>query len=101
MTVKNLVKMNEQLIVTLKVGELRNIIDESVTNALTKASLKQVEETLLKRKEVAKIFGISLVTLSQWMRDGRIPCHRVNTRVFFKRTEVMEALNSVKKYSRR
>lgn len=29
--------MNEQLIITLKVDDLKNIIDESVTNALTKA----------------------------------------------------------------
>lgn len=93
--------MNEQLIVTLKVAELKSIIDESVTNAISKAPLKVEEETLLKRKEVAKIFGISLVTLSQWIRDGRIPCHRINTRIFFKRTEVMEALNSVKKYNRK
>lgn len=93
--------MNEQLIITLKVGELKNIIDESVTKALIKAPSKPEEETLLKRKEVAKIFGVSLVTLNQWMRDGRIPCHRINSRVFFKRTEVMEALNSVKKYSRK
>lgn len=93
--------MNEQLIVTLKVGELKNIIDESVTNALAKAPPKPEEETLLKRKEVAEIFGVSLVTLNQWMRDGRIPCHRINTRIFFKRTEVMEALSSVKKYRRR
>ncbi|NUM50921.1 MAG: helix-turn-helix domain-containing protein [Flavobacteriales bacterium] len=93
--------MNEQLIVTLKVGELKNIIDESVTNALTKVPQKPEEETLLKRKEVAQIFGVSLVTLNQWMRDGRIPCHRINTRVFFKRTKVMEALNTVKKYGRR
>ena len=98
MTVKNLVKMNEQLIVTLKVGELRNIIDESVTKAISKIPQ---EETLLKRADVAKLFGISLVTLNQWMRDGRIIYHRINSRIFFKRTEVMEALNSVKKYDRR
>ncbi len=93
--------MSEQLIVTLKVGELKNIIDESVTNALTKVSKKPEEEILLKRIDVARLFGVSLVTLNQWMRDGRIPCHRINTRVFFKRTEVMEALSSVKKYCKR
>jgi phage antirepressor YoqD-like protein len=94
--------MNEQLIITLKVDDLKNIIDESVTNALTKVPQKTEEETLLKRIDVAKLFKISLVTLNQWMRDGRIVYHRINSRIFFKRSEVMDALNnSVKKYSRK
>jgi len=93
--------MNERLIVTLKVDELKTILDESITNALTKVPQKPEEETLLKRIEVAKLFGISLVTLNQWMRDGRIPHHRINTRIFFKRSEVIQALNAVKKYDRR
>ena len=93
--------MNEQLIVTLKVDDLKNIIDECVASALSKTPQKSEEEVLLKRIDVARLFGISLVTLNQWMRDGRILYHRINSRVFFKRTEVMEALNSVKKYSRK
>lgn len=93
--------MNEQLIVTLNVVELRTIIDESIANALTKVPQKPEEDTLLKRIDVAKLFGVSLVTLNQWMRDGRILYHRINSRVFFKRAEVMEALNSVKKYGRK
>ncbi len=94
--------MNERLIVTLKVGELKDIIDESITNALTKVPQKPEEETLLKRIDVAKLFGVSLVTLNQWMRDGRILYHRINSRIFFKRSEVMDALNStVKKYGRK
>ena len=94
--------MNDQLIVTLKVDELKNIIAESIASALTKVPQKPEEDTLLKRIDVARLFGVSLVTLNQWMRDGRILYHRINSRVFFKRSEVMEALNnSVKKYGRK
>lgn len=94
--------MNEQLIVTLKVDELKNIIEESITNALIKAPQQPEEEVLLKRVDVADLFHISLVTLNQWMRDGRITYHRINSRIFFKKSEVMDALNStVKKYGRR
>ena len=94
--------MNEQLIVTLKVDELKHIIDECVISAISKIPQKQEEDVLLKRIDVAKLFGVSLVTLNQWMRDGRILYHRINSRVFFKRSEVMEALNnSVKKYGRK
>ncbi len=93
--------MEEKLIVTLKVDELKSIITESISSVLSKVPPKPEEETLLKRIDVARLFGVSLVTLNQWMRDGRILYHRINSRVFFKRAEVMEALNAVKKYSRK
>ena len=84
--------MSDQLIVTLTVGELKAIILESVELALGKISRPVQDETLLKRKDVAKLFHISLVTLHEWMKTGRIPFHRINSRVFFKQSEVMEVL---------
>ncbi len=94
--------MDEQLIVTLKIGELKSIINECIANTLnqTTKTTASEEEALLKRIDVAKLFGISLVTLNQWMRDGRVLYHRINSRVFFKKAEVLEALNLVKRYKR-
>ena len=94
--------MNDQLIVTLKVDELKAIIDESVNSALEKnlPSKENSEETLLKRKDVAKLFGVSLVTVNEWMKQKRLPFFRVNTRVFFKKQDVLNCMDSIKKYAR-
>ena len=93
--------MDDQLIITLKIGDLKNIINECISNALNQFSNKgEKEETLMKRIDVAKLFGISLVTLNQWMRDGRLLYHRIKSRVYFKKAEVMEALNLIKRYKR-
>lgn len=95
--------MNNQLIVTLTVEELKAIILESVEKALEKVTQPTNDETLLKRKDVAKLFHVSLVTLNQWMKEGRVPYHRIHSRIFFKQSEVMALLaNPIKigKYGR-
>jgi len=93
--------MENQLIVTLKVDELRGIINESVSNAISKLPQQPNEDdTLLRRKDVAKLFSVSLVTISAWMKSGKFPYHRINSRIFFKRKEVMEAMQSTQKYKR-
>jgi predicted DNA-binding transcriptional regulator AlpA len=47
------------------------------------------DEPLLNRKQVAGIFGISLVTLHDWMNRG-LPCHKQRGRVYFIRSEVID-----------
>jgi hypothetical protein len=47
------------------------------------------EEPLLTRKEIAGLFGISPVTLHDWINRG-LPCIRQGGRVYFLRSEVMD-----------
>ncbi len=91
--------MENRLIVTLYVDELKQLIEECITNALSKAPKpKQEDDTLLKRKDIAKLFSISMVTVTQWMKLGKLPYHRINSRVFFKRGEVFQAMEINPKY---
>jgi len=92
--------MKNDLVVTLKVGELENIINRSIEGALSKVPEAKPEETLMRRKEVAKFFSVSLVTVSEWMKAGKLPYHRINSRVFFKRSEILEAMGTNEKYKR-
>lgn len=91
--------MENKLLVTLNVDELKELIFDGVTNALSKISQpKNEDETLLKRKDIAKLFSVSLVTITQWMKTGKLPYHRINTRIFFKRGEVFQAMEVNPKY---
>jgi hypothetical protein len=93
--------METRLIVTLNTDELKQLINETVTNALSKVPQpKKDDDTLLKRKDIAKLFSVSLVTVSQWMKDGKLPYHRINSRIFFKRGEVFKAMEINPKYKR-
>lgn len=85
---------DEPLVATLTIPELKEIIIQCISETLPPPVIIPVEESLLKRKEVAKMLRISLVTLNQWMREGRIPYHRIHSRIYFKASEVRKALNN-------
>ena len=87
----------------LEVTELQELIETSVKKALEQNQPKQEPTTeLLTRNEVAKILGISLVTLSEFVKVGKIPAYKINTRVRFKKDEVLNSLKQVQtlKYGR-
>jgi hypothetical protein len=89
---------NEKLLVTLNVNEFKDLIAESVSNAILKSPKQKEEESILRRKDVAKMFSVSLVTIADWMKTGKIPYHRINSRIFFKKSEVMQCIEIKEKY---
>lgn len=46
------------------------------------------DERLLSKQELANDLGVSLVTLSEWMKKG-LPYLRLHKRVYFKKSEVL------------
>ena len=90
--------MENQLLVTLNVNDLKLIIDKSIESAISKTQKPKEEETILRRKDVAKLFSISLVTIAEWMKTGKLPYHRINTRIFFKKSELMKCIEIKEKY---
>lgn len=88
------------IIVALKEDDLRKIIDDSISKALSKIPPPLEEDILIKRKDVSTLFSVSLVTVAAWMKTGKLPYHRINSRIFFKKSEVMEALQSKKEFKR-
>ncbi len=58
------------------------------SSAINSSKINQ-EESLLNRKEIAKLLRISLVTLTDWIKRG-LPSHKQRGRVYFMRSEVME-----------
>ena len=55
-------------------------------------------ERLLTKREMADELDISLVSLTEWMKQGRIPYMRMGKRVYFRKREVLE---SMKGYNRK
>lgn len=79
----------------IEAGELLNRLDrmESAITALTTNPQKEVHEAgYLTRKEVAKLFGVSLVTIHDWINKDILKAYKIANRVYFKRTEVENSL---------
>ncbi|MGZ7117711.1 MAG: helix-turn-helix domain-containing protein [Methanobacterium sp.] len=91
---------DKKMIITLTVEELVNILDSRISFFIRQAPSKKPEDSLLKPKDVAKMLSVSRVTISQWMKSGRLPYCRIGTRIYFKKSEVLEAMQIMKKYKR-
>ena len=54
------------------------------------------QEKLLSKQELAAELGVSLVTLTDWMKKG-LPYMRLHKRVYFKKSEVLNAMQQTVK----
>ena len=85
-------------------NELANLISECVKsqiqeliNATNKEQLKD-ENDLLSRKETAVFFKVSLVSIHSWMKDGIIKPYKVGNRTFFKKSELINVVESSNRF---
>ncbi|WP_295795897.1 DNA-binding protein [Mucilaginibacter sp.] len=52
---------------------------------------QQINERLLSKKELSDELGVSLVTVTDWMKKG-LPFLRLHKRVYFKMSEVLKIM---------
>lgn len=55
------------------------------------SSKQEQEERLLSKREMADELGVSLVTLTDWMKKG-LPFLRLHRRVYFKKSEMLKIM---------
>lgn len=85
--------------------ELISMIKEALKEEL-KELIKQNEKSddydiLLSRKEVATLLKVSLITVSKYQRTGKLPYSRLGRHVYFKKGDIMKALEIPIKYQHR
>ncbi len=93
--------MENKLIFTqVPLEELKDIISNCVRDELNRSSEKSSapDNELLKIEDAVKIFKVSKVTLFKWRKQGILPFHRISSRIYFKRHEVLDALKKSGKY---
>jgi excisionase family DNA binding protein len=78
---------------------IRRIV-RSETQAL-QTPAKEKDEKLLSAKEVCELLRITKPTLHNWKKSDKIPFHRIGHRIYFKKSEVMNALQSSSRYFNR
>lgn len=70
---------------------IREAIRAELQEHFKTAGVQPPEERLLSKQELAAELGVSLVTLTDWMRKG-LPFLRLHKRVYFKMSEVLNAM---------
>jgi hypothetical protein len=86
----------------IPLDELETRFREIVKEELTAHIANDEPEQLISPEQTRKIFSppASKVTLIKWTKDGKLQSHRIGGRVYYKRSEVLQALHTVKKYGR-
>jgi len=95
---------DERHIVTLTVQQLKDAILTSVKEEIQKLLSQPIKDSeddlndlLLTRHQVAKLFGISTVSLDKWKSAGLLPKHiKMAGRVYYMRQEILEMINKRK-----
>ncbi|MDX6746680.1 helix-turn-helix domain-containing protein [Polaribacter sp. PL03] len=95
-------KKNTKEVLKIKKEIKKKKLDKKSTSILEKDDLKIIknkisEEKLLSRKEASELLKISLPTLSNWTKQKIIISYGIGGRVYYKKEELIEALEKLKK----
>jgi len=92
--------MNE--IILINKNELVDTIEKTISNRLqnlesliSKLNSGSDQKTYLSRKETAKLFSVSLVTLHKWVKKGYLNPHYIGNRVYFKYEEIINTVENL------
>ena len=75
---------------------LRNIVREELRNKRQ----EELQEKMLSPAETCEMFDITKVTLNDWSAKGLLTKHYLGRRVYYKYSEVMDSLKTLKKYKK-
>lgn len=92
--------MNGQIqLIQLSPDELSGLISQAVERTvrpmIEAAIHPSASPKLLTRREAAHFLGISLVTLHEWTKNGKIKANRIGSRVRYYLTDVEAALQQI------
>lgn len=93
--------MNNLILTTPE--ELKSLISEAIKSELTNQQSQpapEKETVFLTRKEATKLLKISLPTLHEWTKSGKIPSTRIGKSIRYNKQELLDAIASkgIKKY---
>lgn len=91
--------MDDNLLITLKVSELRSMMEEVIEDKLNliKSSIHEniSVSKFMTRQEVADLFKVSLVSIDKWKKYGILPkTIKQSGRVYFLREEIEQLIQN-------
>ncbi len=77
-------------------AEITEALKKEIVPLITSAMSPKEQDELVTRKEAAKILRVSLVTINDWTKTGKIKGHRIASRIRYKRNELEASLAQIK-----
>jgi excisionase family DNA binding protein len=76
--------------------EISNEILDRITPIIQGVNKSTTNTELLTRKEASKLLGVSLPTLLDWTKTGKVTGYRIASRVRYKRSELENSLSQIR-----
>jgi excisionase family DNA binding protein len=93
--------MEKAVFISMSADDLLGMIRECVKDALTlnpQVNVPEpIPEDLLSIEDIQKVFKVSKVTVHKWKKKGLLPFYKMNRKVYFKKSEVIEAMQHKKR----
>lgn len=95
-------EMKKIVLTEITVQELKEMIDNSIVAAIQHLYIQEKETKFLSRSEAAKKLNISLPTLSEYTKTGKIKGRKLGGKVMYLESELLESLKVIEtlKYQR-
>jgi len=84
-------------------SDLKTLIEKAVEekvsdllSSLISSNIKKQQAGYITRSEVCSLLRITLTTLHQWTKDGRLHSYKIGSRVLYKSSEVETSVISIK-----
>lgn len=76
--------------------DLSDLIKFAVVTAFKEVqAIKKPDNTLLTQLQTAELLKVSIPTLNNWKNKGLIPFSQVNRKIFFRKQDVLQAIENL------
>lgn len=75
-----------------RLNRMESAITALSTNSQPSSTVPEILSGYITRREVAKLFQISLVTVHDWTKKGILQAYKIANRVYYKQSEVESSL---------
>ncbi|MGG9964484.1 helix-turn-helix domain-containing protein [Ferruginibacter sp. SUN106] len=88
---------NATLFVAMPFDEFQELIQNTIKNELKKFSIvpqPTPQDDLMSIEDAGALLHVSKVTIHKWKKKKLIQAYRIGRKIYFKRRELIEAINS-------
>lgn len=88
---------DELILKEISVKDLRNMIENAVETKIKNLGIMMpnFEEPLVKLPAITKMFNVSVQSIHNWQNKGLIPYYKVDRATYYKKSEVMAAIQKI------
>lgn len=77
-------------------SELADVVKKEMATLTESLTSPKQQDEWLTRKQAANLLGVSLVTINDWTKTGKIKGYRIASRIRYKRNELEASLAQIK-----